>query len=240
MKKRIYIRNIFYIVLLLCFKADLFGQSYGNSIYNPKKGYMSVAAEACYVVRNESAFDISSMRYIGKIEISPYNGFSFIGYAGAADLHFIYPKGSVSPDFNGSVEFCFGGGIKKNLLTIQSAGIKFFGSVGYLKIWSFGKVESVLNNQLSEIDVKYNWYEYWAGLVTVINFGNTDLYLGLESKSYEWKQVFTKDSYTSGFMSQLFFGVDFKLPYNLAINLQGKLIEEKTVLIGVSQTGDFK
>ena len=240
MRKRIYIRSIFIFVLLLFFKADIFGQSFGNIIYTPAKGDMSVAAEACYVVRNENALDISSMRYMGKIEIAPYNGFSFIAYAGAADLHFIYPKGSVSPDFNGSIEFCFGGGIKKDLLSIQSAGIKFFGSVGYLKIWSFGKVESVLNNQLLEIDVKYNWYEYWIAVGTVIKFRNTDFYLGIETKSYEWKQVFTKDSYTSGFMGQMFFGVDFRLPYNLVINLQGKLIEEKTVLIGLSQTGNFK
>lgn len=239
MKKRIYIRVLVLIVLFKFLEIEAFCQSFGNIVNNPSKGYISVGAESDFVERNEEGYDFTSTRYIGKIEVALNNSFSFIGYAGASNIKFTYSQNSDSPDFQGSTEFCFGGGFKKYFWQIKPAGVKFFGSVGFLKLWSFDKIETVLEDQISIIDVKFNWYEYWIGIGTVISFKNLDFYAGIETKSYEREEVYTKSTYSSGFKGQMFFGVDFKLPFDLTINLQGKLIEEKSILIGLSQKGTF-
>jgi len=238
--KRIYIRVTLVFVLLNLLNSDVLSQSYGNIIINPKKGYMNVGAEGEYVTRDEGSYDYYSIRYIGKIEMGVRNDLSLMLYAGAGNLNFIYPQSSSSEDFKGSTEFCFGGGVKKNLWTIKPAGLKFFGSVGFLRLWSFDKIESYLGDEYTIIDAKFDWLEYWGGLGASVKFSDFNFYLGIEGKAYERKEVYTKSSYKSGIRSQMFFGVDFNIPYDVTLNLQGKLFEEKAIILGISQTGNFK
>jgi len=223
---------VFLLLLLLNFSQSN-SQEMGNPISNLAKNEFSVNLYGEKVWRKMDDTDYSSHRIISKTEFGFYERFKLYGLIGAEKVYMDYPLSRNLTDFKGKFEYVLGMGAQMNLFQIKKT--TFFSGAGLLNSFPKGTMMSTETDETVQIDMEFNWREYWFAFGASHETKRFDIYGGFEGRTTKRMEKNSNTEYISGLKPNLFAGVDFRFPHNLIINVNMKIIDQNVVSIGVSQ-----
>ena len=223
-------RAIIIVLLLLFNLCKIYSQELGNPISNLNTNEFNVSFYMEKVWREMDDSDYSSYRIITKTEFGFNSRFKIFGLLGGEKMYIDYPVNRNLTNYKGKIEFAVGGGMQMELLNIKKTS--FFTGTGILETYSRG---SVVSDVAGQIDMKFDWREYWFALGASHETKRFEFYGGIETRRAKRLEKISEEEYVSKLKPNLFTGIDILLPKNFVINVHLKTLDQSVVSVGISQ-----
>lgn len=230
------------VLLLLLLNLDqICSQELGNPISNLNTNEFSVSLYGERVWRKMDDADYDSYRLITKTEFGFYNRLKIYGLIGAEKMYIDYPVImyidypviSSFTDYKGDTEYALGIGCQLGLFNIKKTS--FFSGAGILKLSPKGSLMSTVSEEQIQIDMKFNWREYWFAFGASHEMKRFEIFGGIEGRTTKRIELNTETEYISGLKPNIFLGFDFFFPKNFVLNFRAKILDQNAFSIGISQ-----
>ena len=221
------------LLLLLLSLEQINSQELGNPISNLNTNEFSMSFYGEKVWKNMEDLDYNSLRLNTKIEYGFYNRLKLFGLIGAEKMSVDYPVNSSLTDFKGKYAYVFGGGAQVVLFNIKKTS--FFSGAGILKLSPRWSLMSDVSGEDVQIDMKFDWREYWFAFGVSHETNRFEIYGGIEERTTKRIELNTESEYISGLKPNLFLGFDFLFPKNFVLNFHLKILDQNAFSFGISQ-----
>ena len=231
---------IIFLLLTMVKLSQVHPQELGNPISNLKTNEFSMSLYGEVIWRELNGADYNAYRGVTKTEFGFFDRLKIFALFGVDKMLIKNPIESRLTDYDGKSEIAFGGGFQAELLKIKRTS--FFTGGGIYRTFSNGSVINEVLEEEIEIDMRFDWQEYWFAFGTSLKTKRFEIYGGLEERTLERMEKITETEYVSGLKPNLFFGIDFLFPKNFILNFQVKALDQNAICFGISQRsiGDLK